>query len=116
MRISDWSSDVCSSDLTSVLAIAALLAGRSLGWVWMPAAMGFVGAVVIARWSWGLMQTTAAVLVDAPVTGALEQELRHPIADGAAPLAALPVWPFAPGPSGAPLSSLFLTPPPPHAP
>src|SRR3546814_20992103 len=41
---------VLADALTSVLAIAALLAGRYLGWVWMDAAMGFVGAVVIARW------------------------------------------------------------------
>src|SRR3546814_4942767 len=47
----------------------------------MDAAMGFVGAVVIARWSWGLMQNTAAVLVDATVTGELEQEIRDAIED-----------------------------------
>lgn len=42
---------VLADALTSVLAIGALLAGRFLGWVWMDAAMGLVGAVVIARWS-----------------------------------------------------------------
>lgn len=51
--------------LTSVLAIAALLAGRYLGWVWMDGAMGIVGAVVIARWSWSLMRDTAVILLDA---------------------------------------------------
>lgn len=55
---------VLADALTSVLAIAALLAGRYLGWVWMDAAMGIVGAVVIARWSWGLMRDTAAILLD----------------------------------------------------
>jgi cation diffusion facilitator family transporter len=55
---------VLADALTSVLAIAALLAGRYLGWGWMDPAMGIVGAVVIARWSWTLMRDTAAVLLD----------------------------------------------------
>lgn len=55
---------VLADALTSVLAIAALLAGRYLGWAWMDPAMGIVGAVVIARWSWTLMRDTAAVLLD----------------------------------------------------
>jgi len=55
---------VLADALTSILAIAALLAGRYLGWVWMDPLMGIVGAVVIARWSWGLMRDTAAILLD----------------------------------------------------
>ena len=55
---------VLADALTSVLAIAALLAGRYLGWTWMDPVMGIVGAVVIARWSWSLMRDTAAVLLD----------------------------------------------------
>src|SRR3546814_8272555 len=73
---------VLADALTSVLAIAALLAGRYLGWVWMDATMGFVGEVVIARWSWGLMQNTPAVLVDETVTGERRQETRDAIEDG----------------------------------
>ncbi|MCZ3268407.1 cation transporter, partial [Acinetobacter baumannii] len=55
---------VLADALTSGLAIAALLAGRYLGWVWMDPVMGIVGAVVIARWSWSLMRDTASVLLD----------------------------------------------------
>lgn len=55
---------VIADALTSVLAIAALLAGRYLGWVWLDPVMGIVGAIVIARWSWTLMGTTADVLLD----------------------------------------------------
>ena len=56
---------VLADALTSVLAIAGLLAGRYLGWVWMDPVMGIVGAIVIARWSWALMRDTASVLLDA---------------------------------------------------
>ncbi len=55
---------VLADALTSVLAIAALLAGRYLGWAWLDPAMGIVGAVVIARWAWTLMRDTASVLLD----------------------------------------------------
>ncbi|MFB0873638.1 MULTISPECIES: CDF family Co(II)/Ni(II) efflux transporter DmeF [unclassified Sphingobium] len=55
---------VLTDALTSVLAIAALLAGRYLGWWWMDPAVGLLGAVVIARWAWGLMADTAAILLD----------------------------------------------------
>ncbi len=48
---------------TSVLAIG--VAGRALpGLGLMDPAMGIVGAVVIARWSWTLMRDTATVLLD----------------------------------------------------
>ena len=55
---------VLAGALTSVLAIAALLAGRYLGWIWLDPVIGIVGAMVIARWSWLLMRDTASVLLD----------------------------------------------------
>lgn len=55
---------VLADALTSVLAIAALLAGRYMGWVWLDPVMGIVGALVIARWSWSLIRTTSGVLLD----------------------------------------------------
>ncbi|PBN45136.1 CDF family Co(II)/Ni(II) efflux transporter DmeF [Sphingobium sp. D43FB] len=55
---------VLTDALTSVLAIAALLAGRYLGWWWLDPAVGILGSIVIARWAWGLMKDTAAILLD----------------------------------------------------
>jgi cation diffusion facilitator family transporter len=55
---------VLADALTSLLAIAALLAGRYMGWWWLDPAVGLLGAAVIARWSWSLMADTASVLLD----------------------------------------------------
>lgn len=55
---------VLADALTSVLAIAALLAGRYLGWAWLDPVMGIVGSIVIAKWAYNLMRDSAAVLLD----------------------------------------------------
>ncbi|OYX74042.1 MAG: cation transporter [Caulobacter sp. 32-67-35] len=88
---------VLADALTSVLAIGALLAGRYLGWGWMDATMGVVGALVIARWSWGLLRDTSAVLLDASGNSSLEAEIREAIEDGDAQVTDLHVWRVGPG-------------------
>ena len=60
---------VVADALTSVLAIAGLLAGALLGWAAMDPLVGLVGAVVIARWSLGLLRQAGAVLLDVAPTG-----------------------------------------------
>lgn len=55
---------VLADALTSVTAIVALLAGKYFHWVWMDPLMGVVGSLVVARWSWGLLRSTSAVLLD----------------------------------------------------
>ena len=88
---------VIADALTSVLAIAALLGGRYLGWVWLDPAMGIVGAVVIAVWSATLMRDTGAVLLDA-TDAALESEIRSRVeGPGDATITDLHVWRVGPG-------------------
>ncbi len=55
---------VLTDALTSVLAIAALVAGHYLGWWWMDPAVGLLGSIVIGKWAWDLMKDTAAILLD----------------------------------------------------
>lgn len=87
---------VLADALTSVLAIAALLAGRYLGWKWMDPVMGIVGAVVIARWSWALMRDTASVLLDT-TDNHVAEEVRELIeTPGDARIADLHVWRIGP--------------------
>jgi len=87
---------VLADAVTSVLAIAALLAGRYLGWVWLDPAVGIVGALVIARWAWGLMRDTSAVLLDT-ANAALAEEVRRRIeTPGDARITDLHVWRIGP--------------------
>lgn len=87
---------VLADALTSVLAIAALLTGRYLGWVWMDPVMGIVGAMVIARWSWNLMRDTAAVLLDRTDTHVADEVRELVEAAGDARIADLHVWRVGP--------------------
>jgi cation diffusion facilitator family transporter len=55
---------VLADALTSLLAIVALLAAKYFGLTWMDPFMGIVGAVLVARWSLGLLKATSGVLLD----------------------------------------------------
>ena len=55
---------VLADALTSLLAIIALLAGKFWGANWLDPAMGIVGAVLVARWSFGLIRVSSRVLLD----------------------------------------------------
>jgi cation diffusion facilitator family transporter len=67
---------VLADALMSVLAIAALFSGKYLGWVWMDAVMGLVGAAVISRWAYALVRDTSVILLD----GAADNKIRRAIA------------------------------------
>ena len=87
---------VLADALTSVLAIAALLAGRYLGWGWMDPVMGIVGAIGIAGWSCALMRDTASVLLDTTDHHVAEEVRELVEAPGDARIADLHVWRIGP--------------------
>jgi cation diffusion facilitator family transporter len=68
---------VLADALTSVLAIAGLLAGRFLGWIWMDAAIGVLGSIVIAHWSIGLARSAGRTLLDSHDDSPLENTVRE---------------------------------------
>jgi cation diffusion facilitator family transporter len=68
---------VLADALTSVLAIAALLAGKYLGLNWLDPLMGIVGAVIIARWAVGLVRESAPVLLDASLAEEKRSAIRQ---------------------------------------
>lgn len=89
---------VLADALTSVFAIAGLLAGWRFGLTWIDPAIGLVGAGVIATWSLSLARDTAKVLVDATPDPELADRLRAAIeADGDASVCDLHLWRVGPG-------------------
>ncbi|MGP1253173.1 MAG: CDF family Co(II)/Ni(II) efflux transporter DmeF [Kiloniellales bacterium] len=89
---------VLADALTSVLAIAALLVGRIYGWSWADPVMGIVGAIVISRWSWGLMKDSGGVLLDrVPEGGHIEAKVRKVVENGRDRITDLHIWQVGPG-------------------
>ncbi|NTF06767.1 CDF family Co(II)/Ni(II) efflux transporter DmeF [Agrobacterium rubi] len=89
---------VLADALTSVLAIVALLLGKWNGWTFLDPAMGIVGGIVIARWSWGLLRSTGAVLVDAvPQAQGLSSQIRSRLETPEEKITDLHVWQVGPG-------------------
>src|SRR5580692_9900126 len=55
---------VMADAAVSVLVIVGLLLARTFGWLWMDPLAGFIGSLVIASWSVGLLRDTGAILLD----------------------------------------------------
>ena len=88
---------VLADALTSVLAIAALLAAKYIGLTWMDPSMGIVGGILVARWSWGLLRGTSTVLVDRQAPESVVDKLHRAIADDSIRILDLHVWEIGPG-------------------
>lgn len=68
---------VLADALTSLLAIAALLTGKYFGALWMDPVMGLIGALLVARWSYGLLKSTSAILLDTQESDGTIEDIRH---------------------------------------
>ena len=89
---------VLADALTSVLAIFALLAGKYLGQPWLDPFMGLVGATLVVRWSWGLLRSSARVLLDMQAPEEVGEAIRRAIeSEGDNRIADLHVWSVGPG-------------------
>ena len=88
---------VLADAMTSVLAIVALLAGRFYGWVWMDPLMALVGVAVILSWSYGLMRSSGAVLLDRVPDMRLERSIRLRLEVGGDRVSDLHLWRLGPG-------------------
>ncbi|TCV17821.1 cation diffusion facilitator family transporter [Vibrio crassostreae] len=76
---------VLADTLTSLLAIVALLFGKFYGWNWLDAAMGMVGAVVIAKWTMNLMKQASPILLDENI----DQDYRDSVTETLTPYASV---------------------------
>lgn len=66
---------VMADAMTSVLAIVALIFGKYLGWDWCDPMMGIVGAIIITRWSYGLLKQTSPILLDGSIDSSYQQQI-----------------------------------------
>lgn len=108
---------VIADALTSLLAIFALVAGKFFGLDWLDPLMGIAGAILVARWSWGLLRDTAGVLLDRQAPRAIRERVRAAIEGGGddARLADLHLWSIGPGIYAAALAVVAGTPQAPDA-
>lgn len=88
---------VLADAATSVLAIVALLGAALFGLHWLDPAMGLVGAVVIVAWSWSLIRSSSAVLIDANPDPHLAQLIRERLEHGTDRVSDLHLWRLGPG-------------------
>jgi cation diffusion facilitator family transporter len=102
---------VLADALTSVLAIFALLSAKYLGFTWMDPVMGIVGAVLVARWSIGLMRSSSAVLLDRRGPSGIRERIVESIeADGDSRVADIHLWSIGPGVYAAEVSVVACSP------
>lgn len=88
---------VLADAATSVLAIAALLAGRYYGLNWLDPIMGVAGAILVGHWSINLMRASGAVLTDAVPDPHLAGRVREKLEVGEDRVADLHLWRLGPG-------------------
>ena len=96
---------VLADALTSLFAIAALLAGKYFGWSWLDGVTGMLASVVVARWSLGLIRDTGAVLLDAEVSREQKRQVVDALeADADTRVCDLHLWRVGPAHLGAIIS------------
>ncbi|MGR8979160.1 MAG: CDF family Co(II)/Ni(II) efflux transporter DmeF [Gammaproteobacteria bacterium] len=88
---------VVADALTSVLAIIALSLGKYYGWNWLDPIMGIIGALIITRWSFGLVKETSPILLDESIDSKLSKAIKEQIeSDADNRIADLHIWRIAP--------------------
>ena len=86
---------VVADALTSVLAIVALVTGKFFGWVFLDPVMGIVGGVLIAKWAWGLLRSSAFILLDGNGNKDVHEAVVNAIqSDGDSVVGDLHIWPL----------------------
>lgn len=88
---------VLADAVTSILAIAGLLAARSFGWVWIDPVVALVGMGVILSWAFGLVRTSGAALLDKVPNQHLVSEIRKRIEIDGDKVSDLHLWRLGPG-------------------
>jgi cation diffusion facilitator family transporter len=88
---------VMADAAVSVLVIVGLLVGRFFGSLWIDPVMGLVATVVILSWSWTLIRSAGAVLLDVCPDAKLAQKIRLRLEQGSDRVSDLHLWRLGPG-------------------
>ncbi len=83
--------------LTSVLAIAGLVAGAKLGWRWADPLAGLLGAGLVAQFAWSLLRRSGGALLDLNPSPALHKEIRERLSLEGERVLDLHLWRLGPG-------------------
>jgi cation diffusion facilitator family transporter len=92
---------VIADAAVSVLVIVGLLLARTFGWLWMDPLAGFIGALVIASWSVGLIRDTGANLLDRMPDPGMAEKVRVAVENEGDRVTDLHLWRLGPGHLGA---------------
>src|SRR6478752_6428457 len=88
---------VMADAAVSVLVIVGLVAGRLFGWTWMDPLMGLVATAVILSWSWTLIRSAGAILLDVCPDPALARKIALRLEQGSDRVSDLHLWRLGPG-------------------
>ncbi|MDE1920425.1 MAG: CDF family Co(II)/Ni(II) efflux transporter DmeF [Candidatus Omnitrophica bacterium] len=70
---------VLSDAFVAMLAVVALVMAKYFHFIWMDPLMGIVAAIVVCRWSVGLLKTTSAILLDKQGANGISRKIRESI-------------------------------------
>ena len=88
---------VMADAAVSVLVIIGLVAGRQFGWIWMDPVVGLIATVVIMSWSWSLIRSAGAVLLDASPDPVLSAKIAARLQRHGDRISDLHLWRVGPG-------------------
>jgi cation diffusion facilitator family transporter len=88
---------VMADAAVSVLVIIGLIAARQFGWVWMDPLMGLIATIVILSWSWTLIRSAGAILIDVCPDPALSRKIKLLLEQGSDRVSDLHLWRVGPG-------------------
>ena len=77
--------------------IIGLVVGRQFGWIWMDPVMGLIATIVILSWSWSLIQSAGAVLLDVSPDPALSAKIAARLEQRGDRISDLHLWRVGPG-------------------
>ena len=81
----------------SVLVIIGLVLGRQFGWLFMDPLMGLMATVVTLSWSWTLVRSSGAILIDLCPDAALARKIAVRIEQRGDRVTDLHLWRLGPG-------------------